>query len=343
MIWKAVFRMLRMFDAERAHGWAVRALATVPERTRRKWLGKVDLDPRLMIDILGLEFPNPIGLAAGFDKDAECFDTLLSLGFGHVEVGTVTPVAQEGNPRPRIWRFAKHKALVNAMGFPGKGADHAFQNLETDDDPEGIVGVNIGKNKDTEKALDDYLPLVRKFKDVASYITVNVSSPNTKGLRSLERASEVWELLSPLVRAASSTPVLVKFSPDMEREQLEASADAAVRSGVAGIIATNTTTDRRGLHDRGGLSGEPLKHQANEAMKILYRAVGDKTVLIGVGGISSADDVMERISAGAHLVQLYTGFVYGGPLLARKIVRDLQETLEREGLSHVHEIRGCSA
>lgn len=342
MIWKTAFRMLRMVDAEKAHGWAVKALAAVPDSTRRSWLGKVHLDPRLSVELLGLDFPNPVGMAAGFDKDAECFASLLALGFGHVEVGTVTPLPQEGNPQPRIWRFHEHRSLVNAMGFPGKGEGHVSAMLEKRD-PLGVVGVNIGKNKDTEYELGDYGFLVSRFRNLADYITVNVSSPNTAGLRHLEQAKRLKGLLVPLVELAQGRPLLVKFSPDMEPGQLEASAEAAVECGVSGIIATNTTVNRRELHDRGGLSGSLLKQQANEAMKILYRTVGERTVLIGVGGISSAADVVERVMAGAHMVQLYTGFVYEGPMLARKIVDDLREEADRECWSHIHDLRGTAA
>lgn len=337
-----LFKLLSRMDPETAHDLAVLGLSCIPRRISAELLRSQPYDPRLHVDAMGLHFPNPIGMAAGFDKDADCFEALLALGFGHVEVGTVTPIPQKGNARPRIWRYPKHKALVNAMGFPGSGMIQAAMRLYGWD-RQGVVGVNIGMNKDTPHPRDDYFDLAQEFKELADYICINVSSPNTEGLRDLEHASKIGALVRDVVMQARPVPVVVKLSPDMTDEQLAESATVAVNAGASGIVATNTTVNRRGLHDRGGLSGQPLRHQANWAMQVIYQAVGDRDVtLIGVGGIGSAADVIERIEAGAHLVQLYTSFIYEGPMLARRIVKDLLADADHNGWKHLHELRGTS-
>ena len=316
----------------------LRALVAVPGMRAlvARWLGP--RDPILRVSAFGRELPGPLGLAAGFDKDAEGVAALLALGFGFVEVGTVTAEAQPGNPKPRLFRLPKDRALVNRMGFNNHGADAAADQLTTR--PAGLVGVNIGKTKRVADAdaIADFTYSAKTLAPLADYLVVNVSSPNTPGLRDLQAVDRLRPLLvavreacdlgSPLRRV----PLLVKIAPDLADADIDAIADLAVELGLDGIIATNTTIARTGLTTdearvaalgAGGLSGAPLKQRALDVLRRLRARVGDRLVLIAVGGIETGEDAWQRLEAGATLVQAYTGFIYGGPLWPRRIHREL--------------------
>lgn len=356
---------LERMDPERAHALALRSLAAAARAPGGVWaLRRVApgrdrvADERLRVRLWGLPFANPLGVAAGMDKNAVAVKALLALGFGHVEVGTVTLRPQPGNDRPRLWRIPEERAVINALGFPSEGAAAVRRRL-LNARPHGIVGINIGKNRDipAEEAPEAYAGLVLAMFDVASYITVNVSSPNTPGLRSLQMSDELESILKAVTRANEQVatarkqlpkPVLVKIAPDLSREEIEAVGWSSVIAGADGVIATNTTTSRDGIADHyhdlpGGLSGPPLREMANNVVRILYQAIGDRLPIIGVGGISSAEDVIERMQAGASLVQLYTAFIYGGPSLPGRILSELSAFVEREGLRSITEITGVES
>ena len=341
-MYRLLYRMvLRRVPAEAAHLAAfglIRGVARVPGAARllERWLGP--RDPVLRVRALGLEFPGPLGLAAGFDKDARGTRGLAALGFGFVEVGTVTARAQPGNPRPRMFRLTADRALVNKMGFNNAGAAAAAARLERSRRPGGpVVGVNIGKTRAVpdEEAAADYAASARAVAAVADYVVVNVSSPNTPGLRDLQAADRLKPVLVA-VRAALDAavpggrrvPLLVKIAPDLADADVDAVADLALELGLDGIIATNTTVSRAGLASpaaevaaagAGGLSGPPLRARALEVLARLHARAGDRLVLIAAGGIETPDDAWERLRAGATLVQAYTGFVYGGPLWPRRM------------------------
>jgi dihydroorotate dehydrogenase len=337
--------VLFSLDAERAHHLAfggLRTLAAMPGGTaliRASW--GTTHDPRSAVEIAGLRFPSPVGLAAGFDKDAIGFDALLALGFGFVEIGTVTALAQPGNPKPRMFRLKDDRALINRLGFNNGGAVATAARLMARDRSRGIVGVNIGKSKVVaeEDAAKDYETSATLLAPFADYLVVNVSSPNTPGLRNLQ-AVEKLEPILRAVRAASERacdgrappPLLVKIAPDLNDDDVDAVAQLAGALSLAGIVATNTTIARTGLTassehvaslGAGGLSGAPLRTRANEVVKRLRERMGPRTLLIGVGGIQTAQDAKERMQAGADLIQLYTGFVYGGPTTPSDIERGL--------------------
>jgi dihydroorotate dehydrogenase len=291
-------------------------------------------DPALRVRALGLDLPSPIGLAAGFDKDATLLDPLGALGFGFVEVGTVTARAQPGNPRPRMFRLPADRALVNRMGFNNAGAQAAAARLARARDPGVVVGVNIGKTKVAADAAADYRASAAALAPHADYLVINVSSPNTPGLRDLQAV----EQLEPLIAAVREgmgehrMPLLVKIAPDLADEDVDAVADLALELGLAGIIATNTTVERAGLRTEGvppegGISGAPLKARSLAVLRRLRARAGDGLVLVSVGGIESAEDAWERLQAGATLVQAYTGFVYGGPGWPRRVNRELARRL----------------
>ncbi|MHB9145448.1 MAG: quinone-dependent dihydroorotate dehydrogenase [Symbiobacteriia bacterium] len=320
-------------------------------------------DPVLSQELWGLRFDGPVGVAAGFDKDARAVPALTALGFGFVEVGTLTPRPQPGNPRPRLFRLPADQALVNQMGFNNEGVDAAALRLAGVRDRRAPVGVNLGKNKDTplDRAFDDYLAGMRRIYRWADYLVINVSSPNTPGLRSLQEGQALGPLLRDLVRANHDTavtcrtaaicripplPLLLKLAPDLAPSQLEEAVGLAVEAGISGIIATNTTTSREGLISpnvpaRGGLSGRPLKSRANTIVAAIRRMVGPKLPIIGVGGIFTGRDAYERIRAGASLVQVYTGFIYRGPAIAGDIARELGLLLRRDGFRNIAEAVGA--
>jgi dihydroorotate dehydrogenase len=314
----------------------------------------------LAVRVCGREFPSPVGLAAGFDKDARGPEALGALGFGFVEVGTVTPRAQPGNPKPRMFRLPADRALVNRLGFNNEGADVAQARLRAEfASRRTVIGVNVGKNKDTpeERAVADYVTATERLAPLADYLVVNVSSPNTPGLRDLQAVARLEPLLAGVQEAAArvaperALPVFVKIAPDLSDEDIDAVAALALRLGLAGIVATNTTISREGLSTpaaavsalgAGGVSGEPLRARSLAVLRRLRAQVGDRLVLISVGGIASADDAWARIRAGATLVQLYTGFVYGGPLLPRRIAAGLAQKAKEAGFARVQDAVGTA-
>lgn len=334
---------LFQLDPERAHHLAVGALAKIS----RSGLGMAALRAGFRarveapVDVLGLTFPNRIGLAAGFDKDATAWRGFGAMGFGHVEVGTITPLGQVGNPKPRIFRLPADNAIINRMGFPGRGAAFAAEHLAGKKPPGLILGVNFGKNKDTplEEAAQDYLAVMEALTRFADYLVVNVSSPNTPGLRKLQTGARLEALLSTLVvrrdelrkdlgAAAGPLPLLVKLAPDLSDADLDDALEAIDRAGIDGIIATNTTLDREGLvspakAEAGGMSGGPLTARATRIVQEIHRRTDGKRPIIAVGGVMNADDARRKIDAGAALVQIYSGLIYGGPGIVGDIARGL--------------------
>ena len=343
MIYDAVRTALFRAPPERIHTLVFSALrgATATAATRgtlRRALAPHD--PVLASTVFGVRFPGPLGLAAGFDKDGEGLNTWGALGFGYAEVGTVTPLAQPGNPAPRLFRLPADRALLNRMGFNNHGAGQLALRLARHR-PDVPIGVNIGKSKVTppEEAAQDYASSARLLGPLAAYLVVNVSSPNTPGLRDLQAVESLRPILAAVL-AETTTPVLVKIAPDLSDSDVDAVADLALELGLAGIVATNTTISRSGLRTPGvedlgpgGISGPPLAHRSLEVLRRLYARVGDRQVLIGVGGIENADDAWERITAGASLLQGYTGFVYGGGLWAKQIHDGIAERLHAGGFS----------
>ncbi len=327
-------------DAEAAHRATVRALKLLPAGR------PAAADPVLAIRVAGLDFPNPVGLAAGFDKDAEVFPQMLGFGFGFVEVGTLTPRPQTGNPRPRLFRLTEDHAVINRMGFNNRGLEAAKQRLERRR-RRGIVGVNIGANKDSADRIADYVAGVRTMAPIADYLTVNVSSPNTPGLRGLQGKGALEALLAAVMaaRGASGPPVFLKIAPDLDRAAVDDVVEVVTAASVDGLIVANTTVSRPSLRSRwrdeaGGLSGSPLKALALERLRDVHKATGGKLPLIAAGGIASGADAYERIRAGASLVQLYSALVYEGPGLARRICRELKALLARDGFARIADAVG---
>jgi dihydroorotate dehydrogenase len=342
-------------DPENAHRMTLRALQTgmLPCQTRLD-------DPRLQTTLWNRKFPNPVGLAAGFDKNAEVIGPMLHIGFGFVEAGTVTPRAQEGNPRPRVFRDTDHEAVINRMGFPNEGADSFRHNiekfLEAKPRPAGVVGINIGMNKGVEDPARDYCILVRQLGNYADYLTVNISSPNTPGLRNLQARENLMPLLARILEERTKScgrdtapPLLVKLAPDLGDEQLTDVADCLLEAGVDGVILGNTTLDRpdylpaRFYEQQGGLSGRPLTDKSTGIIRRFYKHTGGKLPIIGAGGISSADDAYAKIRAGASLVQLYTALVFQGPELVGDILGGLGRLLDRDGFTHISQAIGKDA
>ncbi len=327
MIYERARDLLFKLDAETAHELTLKIFQRLPQVSAAIFKTRIEENP---VQRMGLSFRNKIGLAAGLDKNGECIAAWDALGFGFVEVGTVTPRPQPGNPKPRMFRLPEHQALINRLGFNNKGVDHLVERVKATPH-RCILGVNIGKNFDTplESAGQDYTYCLRKVYDIADYVTVNISSPNTQNLRDLQREGPLRHLLARLRetreeltdRRGRKLPLLVKIAPDLNDEQLTALARAVREEGMDGLIATNTTLDRSTVqgHPRaaeaGGLSGAPLKIRAQQVLQKLRAELGRDFTLIGVGGIGSAADAAERFKAGADLLQIYTGFIYRGPPL----------------------------
>ena len=335
-----VFRL----DAETAHRATIAALKWAPRRRPPSFPAS------LTTSVAGLGFPSPVGLAAGFDKDAEVPAAMLGLGFGFVEVGTLTPRPQPGNPRPRLFRLAEDGAVINRMGFNNHGQAAALERLARRDRSLGVVGVNIGANKDSADRIADYANGVRTMAPVADYLTVNISSPNTPGLRDLQAGGELAELLAAVgaAREIGGPPVFLKVAPDLEAGDHERIARAALDHGVDALIVANTTVSRPSLrshhaNEAGGLSGTSLNPLALDQLRRFRAIVSSELPLIAAGGIASADDAWARIRAGAHLVQLYSALVYEGPGLARRIATGLADRLEQEGMSSISEAVGSEA
>jgi dihydroorotate dehydrogenase len=346
-------------DAERAHRLTIGALKLIPAGA------PASADPMLGVPLAGLDFPNPVGLAAGFDKDAEVFRQMLGFGFGFVEIGTLTPAPQAGNPKPRLFRLAEDRAVINRMGFNNDGQAAALARLDKRNRRAGLVGVNIGANKDSvggDAAIADYAAGVRAMLGVADYLTVNISSPNTPGLRALQDGQALAELLAAVMEARgagpptpgvkgprpSTPPLFLKVAPDLEAADVDDIAKVAIDHRIDALIVANTTISRPVLKSRhggeaGGLSGAPLKALALARLRDFRRATGGAMPLIAVGGIENGVDAFDRIRAGATLVQLYTALVYQGPGLAEEIVRELKRLLALHGFTRLTDAVGTEA
>jgi dihydroorotate dehydrogenase len=339
----AAWPVLSRLDPEAAHTFVLRCLALtqlVPGALNLLARSLAVRDERLAVEAFGLRFPNPIGLAAGLDKDARAPHAFAALGFGAVEIGTITPVGQPGNPRPRIFRLPEYRALINRMGFPNGGAARVRGRLLHSPPtlPGGaVLGINLGKNAATPlaEAARDYVAVLDALHDLAAYAVVNVSSPNTQGLRDLQERRTLEELLRAVTGrrdaiAERRVPLLVKVAPDLDWDQLAAIVEATLAAGLDGIVATNTTVSRDGIGgpsagEIGGLSGEPLRCRATEIVRWLAKETADRVPIVGVGGISRPEHALEKLDAGATLVQLYTGLIYAGPALPGRICRALLE------------------
>lgn len=328
------------FDAERAHRLSLHAIKLFGPH--RPPLSSAMLSTR----VAGLDFPNPVGLAAGYDKDAHVPVEMLGIGFGFAEVGTLTPLPQGGNPVPRLFRLVEDKAVINRMGFNNGGQDAALPRLRAVQG-KGVIGVNIGANKDALDRVADYATGVRQMASVAAYLTVNISSPNTPGLRALQDEGALTELLCAVreARPAEGPPVFLKVAPDLEPADIEAIARLSVGM-VDALIVSNTTISRPALSSRhasesGGLSGGPLRDLAQQKMRDFAKATGGVLPLIGAGGIANAEDAYARIRAGASLIQIYSALVYEGPGLARRINKGLEALLERDGFTNVSQAVGA--
>jgi dihydroorotate dehydrogenase len=309
-------------------------------------------DPRLSVKIADLAFPSPVGMAAGYDKNAEAPDALLRLGFGFAEVGTITPLPQPGNPRPRIFRLVEDRAVINRFGFNSEGHEAAFARLQARAGRGGIVGVNIGANKDSANRIEDYVLGIRKFYPLASYFCINISSPNTQGLRGLQARQSLAELLIAIklerangkMRHKRDVPVFLKIAPDLDEQGLDDIAEEVQSNGLTGLIVSNTTLSRTGLksanrNEAGGLSGAPVFERSTIILAKMRQRVGPHMPLIGVGGVNDFGSALAKIEAGAHLVQLYTGMIYGGPGIARAINNGLSQTLDRTGAKSIRDFR----
>ncbi|TZG26455.1 quinone-dependent dihydroorotate dehydrogenase [Sphingomonas montanisoli] len=339
MIRPLLFRL----DGERAHRLAISALRIAPDGVAPA------PDPRLAIAVAGIDFPGPVGLAAGFDKDAQVPDAMLGRGFDFVEVGTLTPFPQAGNPRPRLFRLAEDRAVINRMGFNNGGQAAAYERLLRRRERPGIVGVNIGANKDATDRIADYANGVRVMAGVATYLTVNISSPNTPGLRALQDRAALDELLAAVreARGDKAIPIFLKVAPDLEPADIDDVAAALADRPLDGLIVSNTTIGRPPLRSRhagetGGLSGAPLRQLALDRLRDFRRATEGGIPLIAAGGIETDEDAWARIRAGASLVQIYSALVYEGPDLAMRIKRGLPALMARDGFSSVSEAVGTA-
>ncbi len=334
-------------DPEDAHALAIRALASLP------LFGAGRADPRLRVSAFGLEFPNPIGLAAGFDKNAEVPDAALRAGFGFVEVGTLTPRPQSGNPRPRMFRLLADEGLINRLGFNNEGVEAARARLDARAGSPGIVGVNVGANRDSKDRIEDYVIGIDLLAPFASYLTVNVSSPNTPGLRQLQAGAVLDDLLARAAeardRARIRRPLLLKIAPDLSLHELDDLIAVARKRGIDGMIVSNTTVSRaKDLRDpkareEGGLSGKPLFALSTWMLKEAYKRVEGAFPLVGVGGIDSAESAWRKLRAGASLLQLYSGLTYKGFGLVRTIRDGLLERLQRDDYKSISEVVGADA
>lgn len=337
--------LLFRIDPEVAHGLSIKVLSSGLHPSVQP-----DRDPRLARKLFGLDFPNPLGIAAGLDKNAEVPDPLLALGFGFVEIGTITPLAQPGNPKPRMFRLVEDHGVINRLGFNNAGHAAARGRLEARRGKGGLLGVNIGANKDAIDRIADYVVGIETFADLASYFTVNVSSPNTPGLRDLQARGALDELLSRVLEArdrqSRRVPVLLKIAPDMAEAGLADVAEVALARKIDGVIVSNTTISRPKLIDAstakeaGGLSGRPLFRLSTIQLARFRKLVGPDLPLIGVGGIESAETAFAKIAAGADLVQMYSGFVYGGPGLPAAILAGLSRILDRRGIPSIADAVG---
>lgn len=344
-----LFRLIKpavfALESETGHRLAIEALKRLPLRQSANASGS------LAIEVAGLRFPNPVGVAAGFDKDAEVPDALLGLGFGFTEVGSITPLPQAGNPKPRLFRLVEDRAVINRMGFNNAGADAALARLKARHGRQGIVGINIGANKDSDDRIADYATMARIMAPYASYLAVNVSSPNTPGLRALQDEGALAALIDGVIEARDAVmpegapPVFLKVAPDLEPADIEAISRIALDKKLGALIVSNTTISRPQLEshhagEAGGLSGAPLRDLALQRLRDFRQATGGAIPLVGVGGIASAKDAWARIRAGANLVQLYSAMVYEGPGLGARIAGGLKRLMKRDGYASIAEAVG---
>ncbi len=337
MLYKCARNALFQLDPETSHDLSMASLKLMAKTPAGALVrSQVPDAPR---KIWGIEFPNPVGLAAGLDKHADYLDGVAAMGFGFVEVGTVTPQPQPGNPKPRLFRLPEHEAIINRFGFNSKGVDHLVEQVQRANF-NGVLGINIGKNKETpnESAVDDYLACMDKVYAHANYITANISSPNTPGLRALQKADSLIELIKPLKERQAKladqygryVPIAVKIAPDLGDDEINMMAGVFSDTGIDGLICSNTTLDRSAVEghkhaeEAGGLSGAVLMQHSTEVLRKLRTAVGSEMPIIGVGGINSGDDAAEKIKAGADLVQIYSGFIYQGPSLIKDSVKAIK-------------------
>ena len=345
-----MFSVLRPFlfklDPETTHDLAIKSLKFnyLPRK-----MFEVEDEQILNIELLGKNFPNPIGLAAGFDKSGEVYNSLLKFGFGFIEIGTVTPLKQFGNPKPRIFRLEDDSALINRLGFNNDGIE-IIKNRIKSEKKKGVVGINIGPNKNTKDQKNDFCIGLKNFFDIADYITVNISSPNTEGLRDFHDQEKLKDLLLALNKIKSENkiniPLLLKISPDIKDNQIFEIAVSAIKNDISGIILTNTTNSNKDKlisdfkKEEGGLSGEPLQQISTNMIKKFYKQLNGKIPIIGVGGVNSGKSAYEKIIAGASLLQLYTGLVYKGPSIVKNIKKELIQILKVEGLNNIKDAIG---
>jgi len=345
-----MFSILKPFlfnlDPETAHDLAIK---TLKFNYLPKKIFKVEDEQILNIELFGRNFSNPIGLAAGFDKSAEVYNSIFKLGFGFVEVGTVTPLKQFGNPRPRIFRLESDNALINRLGFNNDGMEIIKNRIKSEKN-KGILGINIGPNKETKDQKNDFCLCLKNFIDVADYITVNISSPNTAGLRDFHEQKKLNELLLSLNKINNDNkkkiPIFLKVSPDIEENDIVEIANTVVQNDISALVLTNTTiSNRENLtsetkKEKGGLSGEPLREISTDIIRKFYKKLKGEIPIIGVGGVNSGKSAYEKITAGASLLQLYTGLVYKGPLVAKEIKKELIQILKNEGINNIKEVVG---
>ncbi|WP_066559219.1 quinone-dependent dihydroorotate dehydrogenase [Croceicoccus bisphenolivorans] len=344
MVYSLIRPLIFRMDAENAHGLALDALKTTPSSLLAS---PPRPDPALAMTVAGIDFPNPVGLAAGFDKNGEVPDAILRCGFGYAEVGSVTPLPQQGNPRPRIFRLAEDRAVINRLGFNNEGAEAVERRMKARAHRTGVVGVNFGANKTSEDRVADYITMTRIMAPYASYLAVNVSSPNTPGLRALQDEAALAGLLDAVIdaRGKDGPPVFLKVAPDLEPADVDAISRIAIDKKLGALMVTNTTITRPPLASKhrdesGGLSGAPIKAMSLRRLREFRDATGGAIPLIGIGGITTAEDAWERIRAGASLIQLYSAMVYEGPGIAAKILRGLPELMARDGFSSIAEAVG---
>lgn len=339
MIYKFLRPLAFALDAETAHRATIGALKVARRLPPRRFPAS------LRTTVAGIDFPSPVGLAAGFDKDGEVAEPMLGVGFGFVEIGTVTPRPQQGNPKPRLFRLTEDRAVINRMGFNNAGQQAAFERLRRCTHLHNVIGVNIGANKDSSDRIADYVEGVRRMAPVARYLTINISSPNTPGLRGLQDEGALDELLAAVREVGADKPIFLKVAPDLGEGDPERIVRSALDHRIDALIVANTTVSRPPLKSRfvaeaGGLSGAPLNPLALDALRRFRSTSGGEIPLIGVGGIASTEDAWQRIRAGASLIQLYSAMVYEGPGIAMRIARGLAERLAREGMSSIAEAVG---
>lgn len=351
MLWKLAY----LLQPETAHQLAIGLLRRYPRFMSRLMTRPIDNHPALSQKLWGIDFANPIGLAAGFDKNAEIVPAMMQMGFGFIEVGTLTPRAQAGNDKPRLFRLSRDRAIINRLGFNNQGQQRAHRRLEMlyNQPKKSIIGVNIGKNKDTDDAIADYVLGWQQMADVADYITVNISSPNTAGLRELQQYKQLQNLLEALgnvrTKHQKKIPLFVKIAPDLGQEQIKDIVELSLTYQVNGLIISNTTIERfdsmKSYHmqQTGGLSGQPLFQKSTAVLAKFYRLTEGRIPLIGVGGVASAEQAYQKIRAGANLIQLYTALIYSGFKLVHEIHRQLPRLLAKDGYNHISQAIGRGA